>query len=160
MSAIGAVMRSEKIENARSIAISIREQRRQQQEALEGKLLAKEMGLTELRKLVDAWKGEEISLQELEAVVLMKEKECNKTRKLVAEARNTRGSTPRSPDLMQLNATPSVLHKRGSKPRSPDLMQLNATPKQSSQIKKQSEIRRVVVTPRVSETRRVAAPCA
>jgi hypothetical protein len=161
MSASGAAMRHDKIENARSIVIAAREQRRQQQEALEGKLLANEMGLTELRKLVDAWKGDKISLQKLETVVLMKEKECNKARKLVAKARNKWGSTPRSPDLMRLNATPSVLHKWGSTPRSPDLMQLNATPKQSSsQSKKQSATRRVVVTPQVSETRRVVAPCA
>jgi hypothetical protein len=93
MSTIGAVMRYEKIENARSIAIAIREQRQQQQEAVEGKLLANEMGLPELRKMVDDWKGDMISLQKLEMVVLMKEKECNKTRKLVAEARDMWGST-------------------------------------------------------------------
>jgi hypothetical protein len=106
MSAIGAAMRHDKIEKARSIVIAAREQGRQQQEALEGKLLANEMGLTELRKLVDAWKGDKISLQKLETVVLMKEVECSKARKLVAEARNKWGSTPRNPDLMQLNATP------------------------------------------------------
>jgi hypothetical protein len=111
MSAIGAAMRHNKIENARSIVIAVREQRRRQQEALGGKLLANEMGLTELRKLVDAWKGDKISLQKLETVVLMKEVECNKARKLVAEARNKWGSTPRYPDLMQLNATPSVLQR-------------------------------------------------
>jgi hypothetical protein len=132
MSAIGAAMRHKKIENARSIVIAAREQRQQQQEALEGKLLASEMGLTELRKLVDAWKGDTISLRKLEAVVLMKEVECNKARKLVAEARKKWGSTPRNPVLMQ----------------------------PSSQSKKQSVTRRVVVTRRVSERRRVAAPCA
>jgi hypothetical protein len=94
MSAIGAVMRFEKIESARSVATTVREQRQQEQEAVEGKLLANEMGLTELRKMADDWKGEDISLQQLEAVVLMKEKECKRTRKLVAEAsnRNTWGS--------------------------------------------------------------------
>jgi hypothetical protein len=93
MSAIGADMRSEKIENARSAVIAIREQRFQHQEAMEGKLLANEMGLTELRKLVATWKGEAILLGKLEAVVLMKEKECKKTRKLVGEAINGWGST-------------------------------------------------------------------
>jgi hypothetical protein len=93
MSAIGAVMRLEKIASARSIATAIREQRQQQQEAVEGKLLANEMGLTELRKMVDDWEGENFSLQQLEAVVLIKEKECKKTRRLVAETRNTWGST-------------------------------------------------------------------
>jgi hypothetical protein len=93
MSAIGAVMRSDKIENARCVATAIREQRQQHQESVERKLLANEMGLAELRKMVYNWKGEEFSLQQLEVVVLMKEKECKKTRKFVAEARNQWGST-------------------------------------------------------------------
>jgi hypothetical protein len=145
INAIGAAMRHDKIEIARSTVIAIREQRQQQQETpsssamekLEAQLLANEMELTELRKLVHAWKGgvpvsqllsnlgckpEKISclerdnfmLQKLEAVVLMKEVECNKARKLVAEARNKRASTPRNADLMQLNATPSVLQTQSS----------------------------------------------
>jgi choline kinase len=99
MSAIGAVMRFEKIESARSAATTVREQRQQEQETVEGKLLANEMGLTELRKMVDDWEGEDIPLHQLEAVVLMKEKECKKARKLVAEAstRNTWGSTSVEP---------------------------------------------------------------
>jgi hypothetical protein len=155
ISAIGATMRHDKIETARSTVIAIREQRRQQQEAirkqrqqkqetpssstaiqaallerLEGQLLANEMELTELRKLVHAWKGgvpvsqllsslgckpektsclgrDNSMLQKLEAIVLMKEVECNKARQLVAEARNKR-------DLMQLKATPSVLQTQPS----------------------------------------------
>ena len=87
----GAVVRSEKIERACSIATAIRNQRRQQQEALEGKLLANERGLNELRKMVDNWKGEKSLLEKLEAVVLMKEKECENTRKLVAETFNRWG---------------------------------------------------------------------
>jgi hypothetical protein len=110
-SAIGAAMRYEKIDNALSVAIAIREQRQQNQEAhsasatmqtallkrLEGKLRANEMGLTELRKMVDdAWKGETVSclgegdnhaLQKLETVILMKEDECYKARKIIAEIR-------------------------------------------------------------------------
>lgn len=86
-------MRYEKIEHARSIAIAIRARRQQQQETVEGKLLSNERGLTELRKMVNDWKGDKISLQKLERVVLMKEKECDKTRKLVAEARDMWGST-------------------------------------------------------------------
>jgi hypothetical protein len=93
MGAIGAVMRLEKIESARSLATTVREQRQQQQEAVEGRLLAHERGLTELRKMVDDWKGEDVSLQQLEVVVLMKEKECKKTRKLVAEGKNAWGRT-------------------------------------------------------------------
>jgi hypothetical protein len=108
MSAIGANMRSEKIERARCVAAAIREQRQQQQQALEGKHLANEGGLTELRKMVDAWKGDKILLQKLEAVVLMKKKECKKTRKLVAEAINEWGSVPQSPD------SPSAIQKQPS----------------------------------------------
>jgi hypothetical protein len=117
MSAIGAVMRFDKIENALSVAASIREQRRQQQEALDGKLLANEMGLTELRKLADSCKGEEI-FEELEAVVLMKEKECKQTRKLVAEAinewgisssKNKKDSTTQRAAVTQRVAVPKVV---------------------------------------------------
>jgi hypothetical protein len=93
MSAIGAVVRLEKIESARFVATAIREQRQKQQEAVEGKLQANERGLKELRKMVNDWKGKDIPLQELEAVLLMQEKECKKSRKSVAEARNTRGRT-------------------------------------------------------------------
>jgi hypothetical protein len=105
---MGAAIRSEKIERARNIATAIRQQRQQQQETLEAKLLANERGLTELRKLVDTWNGEEITLRKLEAVVLMKEKECEKTRKLVAETFNRWGSMPRYPDFRQMYATPSA----------------------------------------------------
>jgi hypothetical protein len=103
-----------KIENARSVVIAVREQRRQHQEAVEGKLLANEMGLTELRKMIDTWKGEEILLQQLEAVVLVKEKECKKTRKLVAEASDQWGSRSWNRDFGQLNATPSALQRQSS----------------------------------------------
>jgi hypothetical protein len=123
-------MRYDKIEDALSIAIAIREQRQQQQqeapsassihtalvERLEGKLLASEMGLSELRKLVDAaWKGETVSyqggdsypLQKLEAVILTKEDECCKARKIVAEVRNKPGRTSRNPDLMHQSSSKS-----------------------------------------------------
>jgi hypothetical protein len=113
---MGAAIRSEKIERACCIAAAIREQRQQRQEALEGKLLANERGLNELRKLVDDWKGEESVLQKLEAVVLMKEKECEKTRKQVAETFNRWGSTrPRYPDSRrQMYATASAIQKQDS----------------------------------------------
>jgi hypothetical protein len=102
-------MRSEKIESARSITTAIRQQRQQQHETLEAKLLANEMGLTELRKIADTWKGEEITLHKLEGVVLMKEKECERTRKLVAgETFNRWGSMPRYPDFRLMYATPSA----------------------------------------------------
>jgi hypothetical protein len=133
MSAIGAVARYDKIENARSAVIAVREQRRPLQESLERRLLANEMGLIELRKIVDAWKGDDISLQKFEAVVAMKAKDCNKTRKLVAEANNKWGSTPR-----QLNATPSMLQKQSSRRK--------LQKQSSSRSKKQSGTRRVVAS--------------
>jgi hypothetical protein len=128
MSAIGAAMRYEKIENALSVAIAIREQRQQNQEAaysasattmqtallkrLEGKLLANKMGLTELRKMVDdAWKGETVScseegdnstLQKLGTVILMKEDECYKARKIIAEIR---GNTKKRSVVRRIPAT-------------------------------------------------------
>lgn len=104
----GADIRSEKIEKACNIATAIREQRRHQQEALEAKLLANERGLTELRKLVDTWKGEDITLHTLEAVVLMKKKECEKTRQQVEETFNRWGSVPHYPGFRQMYATPSA----------------------------------------------------
>jgi hypothetical protein len=92
-------------------------------ERLEAKLLANAMEFTELERLVDAWKGgvpaallllhlnwepEKVSVlrdendlfQKFEALLLVKENECHKVRKLVAEARNkhTRLSTPRNPE--------------------------------------------------------------
>jgi hypothetical protein len=104
----GAAIRSEKIEKACNIATAIREQRRQQQEALEAKLVANERGLTELRKLVDNWEGEDITLHTLEAVVLMKKKECEKTRQQVEETYNRWGSVPHYPGFRQMYATPSA----------------------------------------------------
>jgi hypothetical protein len=82
---IGTVMRNEKIENARSIADAVRQQRQEQQaptppspssspsvmrkallERLEAKLLANEMECTELRKLTEARKrGIPVSLASL-----------------------------------------------------------------------------------------------
>lgn len=50
------------------------------------------MGLTKLREMIDDWRGEKIPLQKLKGVVLMKAKECDKTRRLLAEARNQWGS--------------------------------------------------------------------
>jgi hypothetical protein len=84
--AIGAVMRSEKIDNAQSIASAIRRQRQEQQaptptsspasssimrkallERLETKLLANELECTELRKLTEARKrGIPVSLASLD----------------------------------------------------------------------------------------------
>jgi hypothetical protein len=104
--AIGAAMRCEKIDSALSVAIAIREQRQQKQEAhsatkrtallrrLVGKLLAKERGLVELRKMVEdasCKKGD----HKLEAVILMKEDECYKARKIIAEVRNKKKSVVR-----------------------------------------------------------------
>jgi hypothetical protein len=71
---VGSLMRNNKIENARSIASTIRVQRQQEHqtvaltsttsimrnallERLEAKLLANAMEFTELERLVDAWKG-------------------------------------------------------------------------------------------------------
>jgi hypothetical protein len=134
MSAIGAVMRYDKIEKARSVVIAVREKHRPVQESLERKLQAHEMGLLELRKIVDAWKGDTISLQKFEAVVVMKEKECDETRKLVAEARDKWGSAPR-----RLDATPTVLQKQSSTRRK---LQKHS----SSRSEKQSVTRRVVAS--------------
>jgi hypothetical protein len=61
---------------------------------LVGKLLAKERGLVELRKMVEdasCKKGD----QKLEALILMKEDECNKARKIIAEVRNKKKSVAR-----------------------------------------------------------------
>jgi hypothetical protein len=111
---LGAGIRSEKIERARCIATAIREERQHRQDALEGKLLANERGLKELRKMVDAWKGEESVLQKLEAVVLMKEKECEQSREQVAETYNRWSSMPRYPDSRQMYAIPSAIQKQAS----------------------------------------------
>jgi hypothetical protein len=149
-----------------------REKRQQKQEASpasqilqnalvarsKAKLLANEMELTELRKMIDAGKGgvpaavspmllqlgcksENISrlggenylLQKLEAVVSKKEDECHKARKLVAEARKQRGSTPRNLDLVMKKedechkAQMLVAEARqnlGTTPRNPKLIKL------------------------------------
>lgn len=112
---MGAVIRSEKIERACRIATATREQRQQQQQVLEGKLQANERGLTELRKLVDNWKGgEESVLQKLEAVVLMKEKECDITRKQVADTFIRGGSMPRSPNFLKIQKQASSKSKKAS----------------------------------------------
>jgi hypothetical protein len=134
---VGALMRNEKIENARSIASTIREQRQHEHqtapmsttsvmqnallERLEEKLLANAIEFTELKRLVDAWKGgvpaallllhvwepEKVSdctdpndmFRKFEALLFVKGNECHKARKLVADARNkqTSQSTPRNP---------------------------------------------------------------
>lgn len=107
-SAIGAAMRLEKIQIARSIATAAREQRQQQQQVLERKLLANEMGLTELRNMIDDWKGDKISLQKLALVAMMKEKECIKTRKLVADTRNKWGSTALPKKLLLKTTLPKT----------------------------------------------------
>jgi hypothetical protein len=138
-SAIANARRYEKTENVSSLVDSIREKRRPQpetspaspilQNALaersKAKLLANEMELIELRKLLDARKGEvpgpAVSpiliqlgykpegenqlLQKLEALVVKKEGECDKARKLVAEARKKRGSTPRNPESSSKSKT-------------------------------------------------------
>jgi hypothetical protein len=144
---VGALMRNEKIENARSIASTIREQRQQEHqtialtfstsvmqnallERLEEKLLANAIEFTELKRLVDAWKGgvpaallllevwepEKVLdctdpndlLQKFEALLFVKGNECHKVRKLVAEARNkqTTQSTPRNPEDTAASSAP------------------------------------------------------
>jgi hypothetical protein len=87
-------MRYDKIEEARSAVIAECEKRRPLQDSLERKLLANEMELIALRRIVETWKGSAISLQKFEAAVVMKEKKCDKSRMLVAEARDKWGSTP------------------------------------------------------------------
>jgi hypothetical protein len=128
---VGALMRNEKIENARSIASTIREQRQQEHrtaaptstrsimqkallERLEEKLLANATEFTELKRLVDAWKGgvpaallllhvwqpEKVldctdpneMFRKFEALLFVKGNECHKVRKLVADARNKQTS--------------------------------------------------------------------
>jgi hypothetical protein len=151
---IGTVMRNEKIENARSIADAVRQQRQQQPatrstpdmknallETLEAKLLTNEMDCTELRKLAEARKrgipvslaslnlgcdpeqgsclGDSYLLKKLEALVLVKEEECAKARKLVVGGRKrelpwTERGITRS---MSLLAPTSILRPRASPQR-------------------------------------------
>jgi hypothetical protein len=132
MISVGAVMRNDTIERARSIASAIREQQQQQKQQhtarpasdmhhallkrLEAKLLANELECTELQEVADAWKGgipvsttllhlgwepEQVSslgdssylLQKLEALVLVRQEECNKVRPLVVGVRKRGGSS-------------------------------------------------------------------
>jgi hypothetical protein len=111
---IGATMRNEKIESARSITNGIKqqcEQRRQQAAAatcimqtallvrLEAKLLANETECTDLR-----------------ASVLAKEEECAKVRKLLVEARK-RGA-PRTIDMTRSMSMPTRLEAPTESPKS------------------------------------------
>jgi hypothetical protein len=110
---IGATLRNEKIEKARSIANAAYQERQRQQttaadptcimqnalaERLEAKLLATEKECTDLRKLAEEGKRalpvslsllnlEDILIQnKLELLLVSKENECTKVRKLLAEA--------------------------------------------------------------------------
>jgi hypothetical protein len=112
---VGAALRNEKIENARSVASAARQQRQQNAvkssnmhnallERLEAKLLVDEMECTELRELVEARRpglpvslsfqpinspsiGETQLLEKLEALLLTREKECTKVRRLLVQAK-------------------------------------------------------------------------
>jgi hypothetical protein len=112
---VGAALRNEKIENARSIASAARQQRQQNAdkssnmhnallERLEAKILVDEMECTELRELVEARKpgiavslsvqpiklpsvGDTHLLEKLEALLLTREKECTKVRRLLVQAK-------------------------------------------------------------------------
>jgi hypothetical protein len=110
---VGAALRNEKIENARSAANAARQQRQKDTanssnmhnalvERLEAKLLAHEMECTELRELVKARRPlpvylslqpteppsvEDFQLREkLETLLLVREKECTKVRRLLVKA--------------------------------------------------------------------------
>jgi hypothetical protein len=120
---LGAALRNEKIENARSAARAARQQRQQNAvkssnmqsallERLEAKLLVDEMECTELRELVEARRpgipvslsiqpinspsiGDTQLLKKLEALLLTREKECTKVRRLLAQAKKR--SEPQTP---------------------------------------------------------------
>jgi hypothetical protein len=134
---IGTVMRNEKIENARSIASAIGEQRQQKAatsslmhnalvERLEAKLLTNEMECTELRKLAEANKrGIPVSLASLKLGFqpekdscvgynfLLKEEACTNVRRLLtcARKRDTHGDTDTA-WTTQTTAPRSILRKR------------------------------------------------
>lgn len=112
---VGAALRNEKIESARSAACAARQQRQQNTvnsskmhnsllERLEAKLLADETECTELRELVEFRRsGIPVSLSvqpkdspsvldiqllgKLEALLLEREKECTKVRRLLVQAK-------------------------------------------------------------------------
>jgi hypothetical protein len=112
---VGAALRNEKIENARSAANAARQRRQQDTanssnmhnallERLEAKLIADEMECTELRELVKAQRpvipvgrsvqpiespsmGDIQLLEKLEALLLTREKECTKVRRLLVKAK-------------------------------------------------------------------------
>jgi hypothetical protein len=147
----GAAIRSEKIANARSIAIAVQQQRQDKTastssiiqnallERLEAKLLKNEIECTELRKLAEARKrgipvslaslhlgfeeekdsslGDAYLLKKLEAVVLLKEEECTKARRLLVEAMK-RGTSQCRRDALcvslstHLSSPKSVLRNR------------------------------------------------
>jgi hypothetical protein len=118
---VGAALRNEKIENARSVASAAHQQRQQNAanssnmhnallERLEAKLLADEMECTELRELVEARRpgipvalsvnppsvGDIQLLEKLESLLLAREKECTKVRRLLEQARK-KGEEPQTP---------------------------------------------------------------
>lgn len=157
--AMGAIIRSEKIKKARSISIAIHEHRKQQQEVLEHRLNAHEMGLTELRNMVNDWKGDTVSLRRLETVILMKEKECSSTRKLVEASFRWESSS--------LQSQRKLLKRRLALPRQPSLSREvmiwmeEKECKESAALEAEARNKLGNTTPRkASVTRQIIAPCA